>query len=59
MSGAFTLKSKENTLKTIVGVTGKNGTRYCERCKTYKPHNKSKAVKPWVCFDCKPRLVNK
>lgn len=48
-----------NLLKTLLGVMGKSGTRFCERCKSYQPTYGTRAVKPWHCTTCKPRLVNK
>lgn len=48
-----------NLVKSRFGVSGKVGTRFCERCKSYQPHHGTKAVKPWHCTTCKPRLVKR
>ena len=48
-----------NLLKDAVGFRPRSGTRYCECCKSYQPHHGTKAVKPWKCFSCKPRLVQR
>lgn len=48
-----------NAVKTPAGIMARTGHRYCTICKEYKPHGGTKAVAPWKCLDCKPRLVKK
>ena len=48
-----------NVFKDAIGYRPRSGMRYCECCKSYQPHHGTKAVKPWKCSSCKPRLVQK